>query len=158
MLCGYTHAHCVTGRDRYLVLVLSKSCAIIVFGIQFVLIQCHPEWIGIGVGKYFTEYYFLRIHVSYHVLLVCHIIVCLDSSLMAVNLCAAHKKNDSRAAHKVILACFLQSCSTRRWISCSAQNRARVLYMKDNSRVTREFGPSNTTKIQEYTLAATHEC
>ena len=48
--CGYTRAHCVTGRDRYLVLVLSKSCAIIVFGIQFGLIKCHPEWIGIGLS------------------------------------------------------------------------------------------------------------
>ena len=67
---------------------------------------------------------------------------------MAVNLCAAHKKNDSRAAHKVSLACFLQSCSTRRWISCSARNRALVLYTKDNSRVTREFGPSNTKKYK----------
>ena len=81
MLCGYIRAHCVTKRDRLLVLVLSKSCAIIVFGIQFGLIQRHPEWIGIGVRKYLTEYYFLRVHVSYHVLLVCHFIVCLDSSL-----------------------------------------------------------------------------
>ena len=36
MLCGYTRAPCVTGRDRLLVLVLSKFCAIIVFGIQLV--------------------------------------------------------------------------------------------------------------------------
>ena len=49
---------------------------------------------------------------------------------MAVNLCAAHKKIDSRAAHKVLLACFLQSCSTRRWISCSVRNRACVLSRK----------------------------
>ena len=77
---------------------------------------------------------------------------------MAVNLCAAHKKNNSRAAHKVILACFLQSCGTRRWISCSALNRARVLYMKDNSRVTHEFGPSNTTKIQEHMRVAARKC
>ena len=33
-----TRAPCVTGRDRYLVLVLCESCAIIVFGIQFGLI------------------------------------------------------------------------------------------------------------------------
>ena len=62
--------------------MLSKSRAIIVFGIQFDLIQCHPEWIGIGVCKYFTEYYFLRVHVSYHVLLAFHFIVYLDSSLV----------------------------------------------------------------------------
>ena len=36
MLCGYTRVHCVTGRDKLLVLMLSKSCAIIVFGIQLV--------------------------------------------------------------------------------------------------------------------------
>ena len=40
-LC-YTHAHCVTGRDRLLVLVLSKSCAIIVFGIQ--LASSRVDW------------------------------------------------------------------------------------------------------------------
>ena len=74
--------HCVTGRDSYLLLLLSKSCAIIVFDIQFGLIQCHPEWIGIGVRKYLTKYYFLCVHVSYHVLLVCHFIVYLDSSLV----------------------------------------------------------------------------
>ena len=31
-----THAHCVTRRVRLLVPVLSKHCAIIVFGIQLV--------------------------------------------------------------------------------------------------------------------------
>ena len=84
---------------------------------------------------------------------------------MAVNLRAAHKKTGSCAAHKVLLACFLQSCSTQRWISCSTQrwiscsarNRARVLYMKDNSRVTSEFGPSNSTKIQ-HTRVTAREC
>ena len=51
-LCGYTLAHCVTGRDRLLVLVLSKSCAIHNRVWHSVgLIQCHPEWIGIGVHK-----------------------------------------------------------------------------------------------------------
>ena len=84
---------------------------------------------------------------------------------MAVNLCAAHKKTESRAAHKVLLACFLQSCSTRRWISCStprwiscsAQNIARMLYTKVNSCVTREFRLSHSTKI-EHTRVPTHEC
>ena len=69
---------------------------------------------------------------------------------MAVNLCAAHKKTDSRAAHKVLLACFLQSCSS--------QNRARVLYLKDNSRITREFSPCNSTKIQEHMRVAARKC
>ena len=73
--------HCVAGHARLLVLMLSKSCAIIVFDIQLVLIQCHPEWIRIGVHKYLTEYYLLHVHVSYHVLLAYHFIVCLDSSL-----------------------------------------------------------------------------
>ena len=62
-----TCAHCVTGRVRLLVLMLSKPCAIIMFDIQLVLIQCHPELIiGIGVHKYLTECYFLHIHVFYH--------------------------------------------------------------------------------------------
>ena len=77
---------------------------------------------------------------------------------MAVDLCAAHKKTDWRAAHKILLMCFLQLCSTQRWISCSTRNRARVLYMKVNSRVTREFKPSHSTKIQEHTRVATRKC
>ena len=77
---------------------------------------------------------------------------------MAVNLCAAHKKTDSRAAHKVLLTCFLQSCSTRKLNSCSSRNRAHVLYLKDNSRITCEFSPSNSTKIQEHMRVAAHEC
>ena len=77
---------------------------------------------------------------------------------MAGNLCAAHTKTDLRAAHIVLLACFLQSCSTQRYISCSARNRACVLYMKVNSHVTREFGPSHWTKIQEHMRIATREC
>ena len=77
---------------------------------------------------------------------------------MAVNLCAAHKKTDWCAAHEVLLACFLQLCSTQRWISCSTQNRAQVLYTKVNSHVTREFGLSNSTKIQEHMHVAAHEC
>ena len=69
---------------------------------------------------------------------------------MEVNLCAAHKKTDWHAAHEVLLVCFLQLCSIR--------NRARVFYTKVNSRVTREFGPSNSTKIQEHTRVAAREC
>ena len=42
MLCGYTRVHCVTGRDRLLVLVLSKSCAFIVLGIQ--LASYRVDW------------------------------------------------------------------------------------------------------------------
>ena len=61
-------------------------------------------------------------------------------------LCATHKKTDSHAAHKVLLTHFLQSCSPRRWILCSAQNRARVLHTKANSCVTRKFGLSHSTK------------
>ena len=69
--------------------------------------------------------------------------------MMAVNLHAAHKKTDLCAAHEVLLTCFLQSCSTR--------NRAHVLYTKVNSRVTREFGLSHSTKI-EHTRVAACEC
>ena len=77
---------------------------------------------------------------------------------MVVNWCVAHKKTDWRTAHKVLFACFLQLCSTRRWISCSARNRAHVLYTKVNSRVAREFGLSHSTKIQKHTCVATREC
>ena len=85
---------------------------------------------------------------------------------MTDNLGAAHKKTDLCAAHEALLAFFLQSCSTQSWISCSTQswiscstrNRPRMLYTKDNSRVTSEFSPSNSTKIQEHTRVAPHEC
>ena len=40
----------------------------------------------------------------------------------------------------------------------SAQNKAHVLYIIVNSRVTREFGPSNSTKIQEHMHVAAREC
>ena len=67
--------HCVTGHDRLLVLnVVPLSC--------LAFSWCHPEWIGIGVRKHLTEYYFLCVHMSYHVLLAYHFIVCLDSSLV----------------------------------------------------------------------------
>ena len=106
-----------------------------------------------------TEYYFLHVHVSYHVLLACYFIVCLDSSLenMMVNLRAVHKKTDSHAAHEVLLACFLQSCNTQRWISCSARNIARLFYTKVNSSVVCEFELSHSTKI-EHTCVPAHEC
>ena len=48
-------------------------------------------------------------------------------------------------------------CLAFRWISCSARNRACVLYMKVISRVTREFGLSHSTKIQQHTRVA-REC
>ena len=77
---------------------------------------------------------------------------------MAVNLCVAHKKTVLHAAHEVLLVCFLQSCSTRRWISCSAQNIARMLMHEVNSRVTCEFGPSHLTKIEEHMSIASRKC
>ena len=135
-------------------LVLSKSCAIIVFGIQFGLIQCYPEWIGIGVCKYLTGYYFLRVHVSYHVLLACHFIVCLDSSGKGWQLtCVQHTrrltrvqhmkyysrasynraahKDGPRAAHEIELA-----CSTQKITLVSHASSVRVTRQKyKNTRV-----------------------
>ena len=77
---------------------------------------------GVYVIKWLTEYYFLRVHVFYHVLLGAFLLYALILlwQQMAVNLHAAHKKTDSRAAHeallaayKALLACFLLSCSTQ---------------------------------------------
>ena len=39
----YTCVHCDTGCDRLLVLVLSKSCTIIMFGIQLVRYNVTPR-------------------------------------------------------------------------------------------------------------------
>ena len=66
MLCGVplTCAHCVTGRVRLLVLVLSKLYAIIVFGIQLVrynVIQSGLEYEFIN-----TECSFLHVYMFYH--------------------------------------------------------------------------------------------
>ena len=73
-----SRAHCATRLVRLLVPVLSKHRAIIVLNIHLVR---HLDWIGIGVCKYLTEYYFLRVHAFYHVLLGCFFFVCLDPSL-----------------------------------------------------------------------------
>ena len=78
--------------------------------------------------------------------------------MMAVNLCAAHKKTDSWVTHEVLLTCFLQSCSTRRWISYRTRNISHMLYTKVNSRVTCEFRLSHSTKIEEHTSVHTLEC
>ena len=71
-----THAHCVTGRVRLLVLVLSKPCVSCLAFIWFDTMSSKVE-----IRKFLTEYYFLRVHVFYHILLACHFIVCLGSSL-----------------------------------------------------------------------------
>ena len=76
------------------------------------LIQCHPEWIEI-------EYVYVKTLQDAIVFVSC-IFSCFASvpfhyvytsilpwQRMAVNLCGAHKKTDSHAAHKVLLACFL---------------------------------------------------
>ena len=106
-----THAHCVSGCVRLLVLVLSKSCAIIMFDVWHSVgsMQCHPGWIGKGICKYLTESYFLYIHLFCHTLLVYHFIVSLVLlwQRMAVNLHEAHKNTDSRAAHEVLLVCYV---------------------------------------------------
>ena len=50
--CTVIHVRIIdTGHARLLVLVLSKSCAVNMFGIQLV----QPEWIRIGICKYLTE-------------------------------------------------------------------------------------------------------
>ena len=45
------------------------------------LIQCHPVWIGIGVRKCLTQHYFLRVHVSYLILLACYFVIYVNFSL-----------------------------------------------------------------------------
>ena len=71
-----TRAHCVTGRVRLLVLVLSKPCVSCLAFIWFNTMSSK-----VGIRKYLTEYYFFRVHAYYHILLACHFIVCLGSSL-----------------------------------------------------------------------------
>ena len=107
-----TRAHCATRHVRLLVPVLSKPCAIIVFGIQLGWQKCHLECIleciGIGVRKYMAKYYFLCIYAFYHVLLGCFFVVCLDPSLAKDG-------------------CWL-ACSTQKdWLACITQSITHVL-------------------------------
>ena len=68
----------------------------------------------VGVRKYLTRYYFLRVQVFYNVCWVLFV-VCLDLFLAkgGCNLHAAHKKTDSHAAHEALLMYFLLSCITQ---------------------------------------------
>ena len=69
----------------------------------------------VGVRKYLTEYYFLRVHAFYHVLLGAFSLYALILlwQKMAVDLHSAHKKTDWRATHKALLTCFLLLCITQ---------------------------------------------
>ena len=100
-------------------------------------LQCHLEWIRIGIRKYLTECHCLLCPRIFHILLLAyHFIIHMFDILwqrMAVKLRAAHKKTDSLAAYEVLLACFLLSCnmqSTYAWIVCSTRNIAHVQYTK----------------------------
>ena len=68
---------------------------------------------------------------------------------MAVNLCAAHKKTDSRASY---------NRAAHKDGSHAAHEIAPVLYTKINSCITCEFGLSHLTKIGEHTHVAAREC
>ena len=69
----------------------------------------------VGVRKYLTEYYFLRVHTFYYVLWSAFSLYALIPlwQKTAVNLHTAHKKTDLCAAHEALLVCFLLLCITR---------------------------------------------
>ena len=114
----------------------------------------------VGVHKYLTEYYLLCVHVF---IMFCWGAFSLYALIllwqkMAVNLHAAHKKTDSRAAHKAILECFLISCITRivtrvqctnnssqavhkSWLTCSPFRVTRVFWLETQQKLknTRVF-------------------
>ena len=68
-----------------------------------------------------------RAHAFYHVLLTCHFIVCLDSSLawMVVITCVQHKKTESCASY--------YRAAQEAWVTCSAKIIARVQHTKFDS-------------------------
>ena len=73
---------------------------------------------------------------------------------MAVNLCAAHKKTDWHVAHEALLACFLQLCSTRRWIPCTHKIELACIHeslLSCHMRV-------RTESLEEHTRIAAREC
>ena len=76
---------------------------------------------------------------------------------MAVNLCAANKKTDLHAAHKVLLACFLHHVAHEDG-SHTAHKIELACSTRMFSRVTRKFGLSHSTKIQEHMHVAACEC
>ena len=74
---------------------------------------------------------------------------------MAVNLCAAHKKTDSRVANKVLLTCTTQSltcalltimqhikyglcAACKIWLTCSTQSLTRMQHITCHTRVLTE--------------------
>ena len=71
---------------------------------------------------------------------------------MVVNLCVAHKKTDSCAAHEY------GSCAAHEYGSCAAHKIELACSTQKLTRVTHEFGLSHSTKIQEYTRSAAREC
>ena len=128
-----THVHFATRCVTLLVLVLSKSCAIIVFG----SIQCHPEWIGIGVSNintlqnaiFFVSMCFITF--CQHVISLYTLILLWQS--VAVNLHVAHKKTGSHAVHEILLRASYCHAAHEVWITCSTQNIACVQHMKVDS-------------------------
>ena len=145
-----TCLHCATRRVRSLMPVLFKPCVIIVFGMQLVRWKYH---LG-GVHKYLTEYYFLCVHMFYHVLLGAFLLYALILfwQKTAVNFYAAHKKTDLRAVHEALLTCFLLSCITRiitrvqctknsmravhkSWLACSPFRVPHVFWFKSQQKI-----------------------
>ena len=66
---------------------------------------------------------------------------------MAVNLRAAHQKNNSCAAHEALLACFLHRAAHELLLTCSARKIARVQHILRHKHVLNQV----TTKIEEHT-------
>ena len=79
--------------------------------------------------------------------------------MMAVNLCTAHKKADSRAGHEVLATRVLLTIvqHTKMDLMQLMKYSSRVLYMKFISHVTREFRLSYSTKIEEHVRVPTHK-
>ena len=77
---------------------------------------------------------------------------------MAVNLCAAHKKTDSRVQHTKYYSRASYNCAAHKDGSRVVHKIELTCTTRKITLVTGKFGPSNMTKVQEHTRVAAHEC
>ena len=121
------------------------------------------NWIGIGVCKYMTEYYFVHVHmITFCWGALSFYALSRPWQKMTVNLHAAHKKTHLRAAHEALLTCFLLSCSTLIITSMQYIKISPVQYMKVDLRavhfMSQVFLTQNTTKLKNTSVFTTCKC
>ena len=121
------------------------------------VIQCHPEWIGIGVHKYLTECYFLCIHTFYS----CFASVsfhCKPWFFSGKWWQLTYMQCTGRLTH--VQHVKFNSCTSyyrathEVWLVCSAQNMASVQHMKSELMCTLKFDWVTQQKLKNTSVFA----